>query len=236
MKKYGHFSRFTVPVGLSACLCTASAQADTWGPAVNLQPKYKVEAVSFHCNSETGYDEPWFDPWISDEIRVGIGTPAIITISKVFGDVDSGETWSFAPDQSCIYPIMGAGGPGVFVAPASTWTCSPAGTPGPISFTVVMAEEDSGFIHELSPGSMFTSPIILPDANDDVIGRFTVEVTPQELAAVMPNVGDTFDETITLGPCFDERADEGGCVKGTGIPDPAEYTFTYRFTRLPVVP
>ena len=88
----------------------------------------------------------------------------------------------------------------------------------------------------LSPGSMFTSPIILPDANDDVIGRFTVEVTPQELAAVMPNVGDTFDETITLGPCFDERADEGGCVKGTGIPDPAEYTFTYRFTRLPVVP
>ena len=52
----------------------------------------------------------------------------------------------------------------------------------------------------------------------------------------MPNVGDTFDETITLGPCFDERADEGGCVTGTGIPDPAEYTFTYRFTRLPVGP
>jgi hypothetical protein len=234
MKKYGHFSRFTVPVGLSACLCTASAQADTFGPAVNLQPKYKVEAVSFHCNSETGYDEPWFDPWISDEVRVGIGTPAIITISKVFGDVDSGETWSFEPDQSCIYPIMGAGDPGVFVAPASTWTCLPAGTPGPISFTVVMAEEDSGFFHEF--GTAFHDPIKLPDGNDDVIGRFTVEVTPQELAAVMPNVGDTFDETITLGPCFDERADEGGCVKGTGIPDPAEYTFTYRFTRLPVVP
>ena len=56
MKKYGHFSRFTVPVGLSACFCTASAQADTFGPAVNLQPKYKVEAVSFHCNDETWYD------------------------------------------------------------------------------------------------------------------------------------------------------------------------------------
>jgi hypothetical protein len=187
-----------------------------------------VEAVSFHCNDEVSYD----GPWISDEVRVGIGTPAIITISKVFGDVDSGETWSFAPDQSCIYPIMGAGGPGVFVAPDATWTCSPAGTPGPISFTIVMAEEDSGFFHRLSSEGQFTAPIELPDGNDDLIGRFTVEVTPEELATAMPNVGDTFDETITLGPCFDER----GCVTSPGTPNDAEYTFTYRFTRLSVSP
>ena len=92
MKKYGYFSRFTVPVGLSACLCTASAQADTWGPAVNLQPKYKVEAVSFHCNSETGYDEPWFNPRASDEVRVGIINPTNRTISRVYQLVNSGET------------------------------------------------------------------------------------------------------------------------------------------------
>jgi hypothetical protein len=108
MKKYNHFSRFMVPVGLSAFLCGAPAQADTWTTPGNLRPKFKVEAVGFHCNDETGYDSPWFDPWISDEVRVGISTPAATTISVVFTDVDSGETRSFAPDESCILPIDGS--------------------------------------------------------------------------------------------------------------------------------
>ena len=100
-----------------------------------------------------------------------------------------------------------------------------------------MAEEDSGGVFQnclsdFSPDCDFYPQQELPDGDDDLIGRFTVEVTPQELAAVMPNVGDTFDETITLGPCFDER----GCVTSPGTPNDAEYTFTYRFTRLPVGP
>jgi hypothetical protein len=76
MKKYAHFSRFMVPVGLSASLCGASVQADTWTTPGNLRPKFKVEAVRFHCNNETGYDSPWFAPWISDEVRVGVKTDA----------------------------------------------------------------------------------------------------------------------------------------------------------------
>jgi hypothetical protein len=226
-----------VPVGLSASLCGAPAQADTW-VGVGLKPQYKVEAVRFHCNDETGYDEPWFAPWISDEVRVGIGTPAATTISVVFTDVDSGETRSFAPEQSCIYPIDGQSrsGDGVFT-PSETWTCSSAGSPGPISFTVVMAEEDSGFWHDCIgefPTCAFYREDQPPDPNDELIGRYTVEFTPEQLAFAMPNVGDFIEPVITLGPCFDERADEGKCVTGTGIPDPAEYMFTYRITRVPV--
>jgi hypothetical protein len=231
MKKYGHFLRFTVPVGLSASLCGAAAQADTWW-GTSLKPQYKVEAVRFHCNDETGYDEPWFAPWISDEVRVGISTPAATTISTVFTDVDSGETRSFAPEQSCIYPIDGQSrsGDNVFT-PSETWTCANAGSPGPISFTVVMAEEDSGFFHDcLSdfPGCTFSRTDV-PDQNDELIGRHTVEFTPEQLAFALPNVGDFIEPVITLTPPGDGSLHAGG-------PDPAEYMFTYRITRVAVGP
>ena len=120
MKKYARFLWFTVPVGLSTSLCAASAQADEWTP-MPLGPQYKVEAVRFHCNTETGYAD-WAG---ADEVRVGIRTPITTTISKVFGNVDAGETKTFEPDQSCIYPIDGKGriANSVF-KPAETWTCS----------------------------------------------------------------------------------------------------------------
>jgi len=173
-------------------------------------------------------------------LPVGAGAP---WVSKAFEDVDNGESRSFAPGESCILPFDGQSIDGVFVAPQETWTCSEAGTPGPISFTVVMAEEDSGFFHDCLSGQAppilecaadFHRPYDLPDWNDDLIGRHTVEFTAEELAFAMPNVGDYIEPVITLGPCHDERAGEGACTTGTAIPDPAEYTFTYRITRVPV--
>jgi hypothetical protein len=227
MKKCGHFLTFTVPASLSTFVCGAAAQADTWTP-FPLAPLYKVEAVRFHCNDETGYDEPWFAPWTSDEVRVGISTPAATTISTVFTDVDSGETRNFTPEQSCIYPIQGqsSSGDNVFTA-SESWTCSNAGSPGPISFTVVMAEEDSGFFHDcLSdfPGCTFSRTEV-PDQNDELIGRHTVEFTPEQLAFALPNVGDFIEPVITLTPPGDGSLHAGG-------PDPAEYMFTYRITRV----
>jgi hypothetical protein len=151
---------------------------------------------------------------------------AAMTLSKVFGDVDSGETHSFAPDQSCIYPIdrHSPSGQKLVLHPNDTWTCSHAGTPGPISFTVVMAEEDSGFFHDYPWGGTFHTDAT-PDGNDDLIGRHTVEFTSEQLAFAMPNVGDFIEPVITLAP-----EDDGGVSAGT--PDPAEYTFTYRITRV----
>ena len=70
-----------------------------------------------------------------------------------------------------------------------------------------MAEEDSGFFHDF-PWSHFSSPNSVPDGNDDLIGLRTVEFTGPELAAAMPNVGDTFDETIKLGPKIDASGND----------------------------
>ena len=66
-----------------------------------------------------------------------------------------------------------------------------------------MAEEDSGFFHDClsdfpSGGCAFYSPTRLPDPNDELIGRHTVEFTPEQLAFAMPNVGDFIEPVITL--------------------------------------
>jgi hypothetical protein len=224
MSKYGYFARFTLSLGLSASLCGASAQANTWTP-MPLAPEYKVEAVRFHCNHET-----WWNQWTSDEVRVGISTPTTTTISKVFNDVDAGETKNFEADQSCIHPIVGGGNSGNTVfKPSQTWTCSNRGAAGPISFTVVMAEEDSGFFHDclsdFPPSCAFYSRTPRPDPNDELIGQHTVEFTPEELAFAMPNVGDFIEPVITLTPPTDGGVSAGGQAA-------AEYTFTYRITRV----
>ncbi len=49
-----------------------------------------------------------------------------------------------------------------------------------------------------------------------------------DLESTLPNVGDSFTETVVLSPC---QSDENVCG-GWDLPD---YTFTYRTTRLPDV-
>jgi hypothetical protein len=243
--------RFTTSVSIFAVLCVASAQllaqpatgAPDPAPANEdglqtsrrgelLTKYYKVEALNFKCIDEVGWDSPFFAPWISDEVIVAIDALGASTISRIFGDVDTGESRSFEPDESCILPIEGLShnGDNAFFASSETWTCAKSGTSGPFSFTVVMAEEDSGFFHDCFSdfpwGCGFGGGV--PDFNDDLIGRRTVVFTAEELAAAMPNINDTIEETIALGPCFDER----GCVTSPGTPNDAEYRFTYRLTRM----
>jgi hypothetical protein len=97
-----------------------------------------------------------------------------------------------------------------------------------------MAEEDSGFFHDCFTGpgppvlecaADFHRPYDVPDWNDELIGRHTVEFTPEQLAFAMPNVGDFIEPVITLAPPSDGSRHAGG-------PDPAEYMFTYRITRV----
>jgi hypothetical protein len=53
----------------------------------------------------------------------------------------------------------------------------------------------------------------------------------------MPNVNDTFVETIKLGPCHKDIAQPNTVceVDAFGVPTGPEFTFTYRLTRLPDV-
>ena len=175
------------------------------------QPRFKVEAVRFRAIDESGYDWPF-----SDEIIVVIHVPDynVQIASKVFGDVDTGESRSFAPNQSCILPIAGqkAGEFNDFRADqGQTWACSASGVPGPIPlFTVEMYEKDDGLLGDcinglFDFGCVFsTGPV---DSSDDLIGhrRYVWYPTLEELVAVLPNVGDSFEESIRLACQYGEH-------------------------------
>lgn len=80
-------------------------------------------------------------------------------------------------------------------------------------------------------GCQFVIPVDHPTDYDELIGQRTLKFTAEELAEAMPNVNDTVDETISLGPCNDDR--DMICSEGFLSPTGPLYTFTYRITRLP---
>ena len=215
--------RIMVPstLALGAAILCAPAAAQPAPPHLpGTVPSYKIEALRFQCLDETGFDWPF-----SDEIRVGITTAQEDIRSREFGSVDTHETKSFGPEESCILPVGPSSGRslgGILVAPGSRWSCANRGVPGPFSFTVVMAEQDWYY--------GFETPEQVLGPNDDLIGRKTVFYGPEELLAAMPAVGDSVEEMITLSECDQQPA----CVVDTPfVPNPAVYTFTWRVTRMP---
>ncbi len=185
-------------------------------PGTLVERRYRVEAVNFRCYSETGYDDLG-----SDEIAIVISDVTINNkpdnwIYYKFEDVDAGKTRSFPSNQRCILPKNVPHDNYLAAFEGDVWPCSETGVPGPFSFTVSMRELDSG-------------PYFAALVDGYRIGSRTLTFTPEELEAAMPNVYDTYYETIRLGPCHDER----GCVISPGLPEPADYSFTYGLTRLP---
>jgi hypothetical protein len=76
---------------------------------VNEDP-FSIKATSFHCTDETGIDwtgsdEPY---WIFGSIGAGV---AVTTKSSTFGDVDSGDTVSFAANEGWMWGQQGAPAP-----------------------------------------------------------------------------------------------------------------------------
>jgi CARDB len=189
-------------------------------------PKYKVKAVSFHANDETGLDwtgsdEPY---WIFSS--VGMPGTARTTASQVFGNVDSGDTRSFGSSEGCIY-LSCYGGP------------APIG----MGISIQVWEEDLGYVNQTlaasadnfqSIGSFLEAQggivqwlgkaldalgdlidYINSWAADDLIGSQTYAYDPVYLASRLPAVGGSFDDTRTYS--------------GGG----GEYTMTVRVTRVP---
>jgi len=175
--------------------------------------RFKLEAVSFHAISETG----WSNWPGSDEIYVNIHDPArqVATVSRLFEGVDAGETKDFPSDQKCILPIAGVSGPTTFNAYNSgdRWSCSNAGAPGPLSFTVSMYEKDGGFV-QWPTGYRPGMELGRIDQFDDYIGRLTVQYSMEELTALQ--VGQSKSESSLVA---------GGA---NGV-----YEFTWLLTRLP---
>src|SRR5262249_34027438 len=148
---------------------------------------------------ETGSNFPG-----SDEVYVTIHVPGhAATRSKIFGDVDAGETNHFPLDQRCIFPIAGVNGPTMLEGfKGDTWTCAFGGAvvAGPFfSFTVLLHEKDPcGFPpcwgHGVSPGE--EPPAI--HLQDDLIGRRVVVYSMEELIAL--HVGQNLEESVRLSP------------------------------------
>jgi hypothetical protein len=201
---------------VGACLLLPIIGAVAQAQPANVTPgalaRFKIEAVSFHAISETG----WSNWPGSDEIYVNIHVPArqVATRSQLFEDVDAGETKKFPSDQSCILPIAGVSGPTSFDASNSghRWSCSNDGAPGPLSFTVSMYEKDlpNGWIYGYAPGMELGRY----SSYDDYIGRQTVQHSMEELTALQ--VGQSELKNILVS---------GGAH---GV-----YEFTWRITRLP---
>jgi hypothetical protein len=204
---------------VGACLLLPIIGADAQPLAPNVTPgalaRFKVEAVSFHAISETG----WSNWPGSDEIYVNIHDPArqVATRSRLFEGVDAGQTKKFPSDQKCILPIAGVSGPTTFNAyknPGDRWSCSNAGAPGPLSFTVSMYERDY-WIFDFPPGYGSPGVELKPIGTyDDYIGRLTVQHSMEELTALQ--VGQSKSKSSLVA---------GGA---NGI-----YEFTWLLTRLP---
>jgi hypothetical protein len=195
---------------------------------LNPEPRFKLEALRFKALNETGLD---FWPF-SDEVYVSIHVPThkVATLSKIYNDVDAGETNHFPLDQSCILPIADLSAPTTLHGEnGETWRCAAGGAPGPFSFTVVFREKDPC---NWGPWSCFEHGVPVPEGDepppingaDDLIGRSEVVYSMQELIALQ--VGQVLEESIWLYP---------GCRPlpcGTPGTD-ALYQFTWQITRLP---
>ncbi len=233
----GVFSLFALGLFSTGALAQGAGEATTpivvpadfdWGTITAdwVERRYKVEAIRFKARDETGVDWPG-----SDEVMVGTFDAKGATVTNEIGDIDSGDVHEFDPAVSCIVGVR----PGTVILGKSS-VCDEAGEPGPFSFKVEMWEKDAfgyppGFCAALPPPpGHHNGPHCVNDHNgDDFIGWRELFFPIPDLETTLPNVGDSFIETVALNPC------EGDDICGApwaGFPD---YSFTYRTTRLPDV-
>jgi hypothetical protein len=182
-----------------------------------------VEAFSVTAKDEQGAD--WFG---YDEVYASFYDAARSFAARTrTRHYDTGQTRSFDSQQRCIVPVAGS----PFAVPPGVWACSEQGIAGPFEFEVALFESNKGPLFAFCPTDSVSESIVISGecAGDDRIGRRRLSFTAEELVAAMPHVGDTFNESITLGgPCGDF---DGIC--GDGLASGPEYVFTYKVTRLP---
>lgn len=171
-------------------------------------PRYRVSAVSFHADDESGYDwtgsdEPY---WIFN--RVGTSGTSVSTASQVFEGIDTGDTQSFGLADSCL------------------WGCGSSGAPAPtgIGLSVQLWEKDLGHVSQTlydtadffqQAGPILTEAgapswigtattkigqamnYILSWADDDLLGSNTYAFSSSDLATALPSRGTSFTDVRT---------------------------------------
>ena len=198
-----------------------------------VEPRFELSAISFKAIHETGSNWPG-----SDEVYVTIHVPGhASTRSKIFGNVDAGETMHFPRDQRCIFPIAERNGPTTILRgnEGDTWHCTRAGgfagaaIPDRFSFTVVLREKDRACLPPLfgcfepghAPDGEEPGPI---EAVDDLIGRREVVYSREELIGMQ--VHQTLVESVSIRPPT--------CPVGQDVCEASDtaYLFTWSITRV----
>lgn len=169
-------------------------------------PRYIVRAAKFVCVDESGVDifgsdEPY---WVFT--ARGADPNVHTTRSKVFGDVDSGDTRPFASDngRNVIWPRKGA----------------TAGAAGPIALAIQLWEADQGDPSEISEKTerafdlgaeapvigewVRRVPGIVRDQiadfiGDDLMGSKTLSFSASRLARRLPRVGSRLTQKHRFG-------------------------------------
>jgi hypothetical protein len=164
------------------------------------EPRYTIEVLHFRALDESGAD------WNGSDEVFGLfhSTRGYSTRTSKHGDVDSGDFRRIASGERCLAPqriLSGGTTEGWLVAPDGTrWECDSRGTPGPIGLRLELWEDDG--CNPFFPSCFNTYVPPVRDPNDDLIGRVEVTYTASQLASRLPNVGDRFGDTFTLGgPC-----------------------------------
>jgi len=205
----------TVLACLTAVAGPASAQRRL--PELRIEPtivtpQFRVEAVSFRADDESGPDWPG-----SDEVYFvfSAGAPTD-KITRVYEDLDSGETRTVAAGDRCIAPAA---------------ACATSGTPS-LQIDLAMFERDScGFMHGDLPGAHYVLQNGLC-AGDDLVGRATIALSQQQLVNRLRRPGASLQRTVTLGGPCGYTAPGDYCTYSDAMPTGPEYTLSYRITRL----
>ena len=162
---------------LTASFVAMSVPQSAYGQPAGLRsPQFVATAVGFKALHETHSD------WIgSDEVYVVFSdvNAGPDSTTKIYGDVDAGESRTFLPTEQCVAP-----------RPA----CD-RGAPE-VHFKLTMWEnDDDGFAH----GQLSNSHAYLDNGKyegDDLIGRAEVGMNRDQLVADLPNVGMSKEYTV----------------------------------------
>ncbi len=177
---------------------------------------YVVRARQFHAQNESGFD--WAG---SDEVYGVWSSGSSLAGTRVFGNVDTGDTRSFERGQDCIYPMNTTGY--LDGRSGDTWGCIGEGAPGPIDFDISLWEADAT---QIFPACFQTGIGPEPDCEDDLLGSLSISYSQSELSSLLPNVDDTIVEYRLMSNCA-----SGGPYCGRGLLD-SVYFIRYEILRV----
>jgi hypothetical protein len=193
-------------------------------------PRYKLEAISFHVDDESGWD------WLGSDEPVWVfhskdGAGAQKVASQAFSDADSGDTFYFTTGKCLVV------------------NCT-TGVSGPLGLTTQLVESDGGSEADIRANvhygilalhwaakifgvdtSSFDQTIedyFVSLFSDDLMGSANLVWQNWELQQALPTVGSSYTESIHLG-------EQGGDLP-SWIDNPPDYTLKLRITRMPDAP